>query len=292
MPALAAIPNGGENDLPCSGSVIVERGDTLQAIAGQCGVDVAAILSANGTLANPDRLTVGQELVIPGAVAVADLTAEALEEILAPVALYPDALLAEVLPAATYPLEVVEAHRWVQNGHDADDLDNSEWAPSVQALVRYPEVLGVMSNDLEWTISLGDAFLAQPDDVFDTIQVLRARAKEVGNLESNEHQVVVTEPAETVEVVEPVVEQRHRHSDRSGAHGIHLRAVVRSLLGLPGRIRTAIPTTMGRCFTTARGTSSAVGCRITSTGITTTCAFTRITIATRAITRTRGFTSI
>ena len=208
--AFAAIPVNSTTDLPCGGSVIVERGDTLGAIAEQCGVDVASILSVNPSLENPDRLASGERITIPGAVAAPLLESEALEEILAPIALYPDALLAEMLPASTYPLEVVQAHRWVQAGNEADELesDDVDWASSVQALVRYPEVLSMMSNDLDWTISLGDAFLGQPDDVFDTIQILRARAKDVGNLESNEHQVVVTEPVETVEVVEPVIERR------------------------------------------------------------------------------------
>ena len=95
---------------------------------------------------------------------------EELDQMLAPIALYPDSLLAQILMAATYPLEVVQADRWVKanrnlSGDQLNDvLDNKEWDPSIKALVLFPQVLAMMSERLEWTQKLGDAFLDQEDE--------------------------------------------------------------------------------------------------------------------------------
>ena len=120
---------------------------------------------------------------------------------LAPIALYPDALLSQVLMASTYPLEIVEASRWAdQNrGLNADALasalQNQPWDESVKSLCAFPEVLSRMNRDLSWTQRLGDAFLAQQKDVMDTVQGLRQQAQAAGNLASNDkQQVVVGEP--------------------------------------------------------------------------------------------------
>ncbi|MEO0996968.1 MAG: DUF3300 domain-containing protein [Pseudomonadota bacterium] len=216
LPAQALIPAAQNNNLPCGGSVLVEAGDTLAGIAAYCGVTPDDILAVNSTLTDPDRLVAGQTLTIPAALPAANaetlttadgelLDSDQLEALLAPVALHPDALLAEMLPAATYPLEIVQADRWLKAGNVADEAGDQPWAPSVQALTRYPEVLATMANDLDWTIAIGDAFLAQPDQVFDTVQTLRARADSAGTLKSNDYQTVVIEPVEVVETVEPVV---------------------------------------------------------------------------------------
>ncbi|MEL7538598.1 MAG: DUF3300 domain-containing protein [Pseudomonadota bacterium] len=215
--ASAAIPGASGNGLPCGGTVLVETGDTLAEIASFCGVTVDAIVTVNESLNGPNDLRAGESLTIPGAVPVSEASAADLEELLAPIALYPDALLAEMLTAATYPLEIVQAHRWLQeNGPDAD-VSGQDWAPSVQAMTRYPEVLAIMSSDLDWSIQLGDAFLGNPEGVFDTIQTLRARAQDAGNLADNDKQRVIVEPVtaaaeldndRVVEVVEPVVETR------------------------------------------------------------------------------------
>lgn len=133
---------------------------------------------------------------------------EELEQMLAPVALYPDNLLAQIMMAATYPLEVAEAARWSRdNDHPAGNdavaaVQDYDWDPSVQSLVAFPHILLMMDKKLDWTESLGDAFLAQPDDVMDTVQHLRRRAQEAGYFESNEY-VRVT-PRESIIVVEPV----------------------------------------------------------------------------------------
>ena len=123
---------------------------------------------------------------------------EELDQMLAPVALYPDEVLANVLMAATYPLDVVQAARWRKepaNKKLKDDgltkaLEAKNWDPSVKALTQFPEILGNMSDQLEWTQSLGDAFLAQEDDVFARVQYLRQKAEAAGNLKSNKQQTV------------------------------------------------------------------------------------------------------
>ena len=132
---------------------------------------------------------------------------EELDQMLAPIALYPDSLLAQILMAATYPLEVVQADRWVRaNKHLSpearnDALDRQSWDPSVKALVPFPDVLAMMSEKLEWTQRVGDAFLAQEADVMATIQELRAKAYAAGNLRTTNEQLVKRE--DTIIVIEP-----------------------------------------------------------------------------------------
>ena len=134
-------------------------------------------------------------------------TQEELDQMLAPIALYPDSLLAQVLMASTYPLEVVMAERWVKEkkGLQGDqlnaELDKQNWDPSVKALVPFPQVLAMMSEQLEWTEKLGDAFLDQQAAVMDTIQKLRQKAQETGNLKSGKEQKVVA--AGNTIVIEP-----------------------------------------------------------------------------------------
>ncbi len=137
---------------------------------------------------------------------------EQLDQMLAPIALYPDALLAQVLMASTYPLEIVQADRWVkQNGKLRGDalnaaLDKMEWDMSVKALVPFPPVLSMMSEQLDWTQKLGDAFLAQQSDVMDTVQKLRARAQAQNNLKSTKEQkVIVEEKVIRIEPADPQV---------------------------------------------------------------------------------------
>ncbi len=137
---------------------------------------------------------------------------EELDQILAPIALYPDSLLAQILMASTYPLEVVQADRWTKTNRNLtgdqlnDALDQKDWDPSVKALVPFPQVLSMMSERLEWTQKLGDAFLDHQDQVMDTVQRLRAKAQAAGNLRDNEQQrVIVEEGAIEIEPVQPEV---------------------------------------------------------------------------------------
>jgi Protein of unknown function (DUF3300) len=126
---------------------------------------------------------------------------EELEQLVAPVALYPDALLAQVFMASTYPLEVVQAARWSKEHPDVkgDDvsveMEKQSWDPSVKSLVAFPDVLAMMNEQLDWTQKLGDAFLAQRQDVMNAVQHLRVRAKDAGTLQSSPQQTVTTEPA-------------------------------------------------------------------------------------------------
>jgi hypothetical protein len=128
---------------------------------------------------------------------------EEVEALVAPVALYPDSVLAQVLMASTYPLEIVHAARWVKANPNlkgdaaVQAVQNQTWDISVKSLVAFPQILEPMSDKLDWTQKLGDAFLAQQKEVFAAVQRLRARAEESGNLKSNEQQKVVVEPAPT-----------------------------------------------------------------------------------------------
>ena len=143
-----------------------------------------------------------------------DYTAEQLDQLLAPIALYPDALLSQILMAATYPLEVVSATRWVQDPNNArlrgdqlaDVLEQQDWDPSVKSLVPFPQVLQMMNSKLDWMQALGNAFLAQEGDVMDSVQHLRAQARAAGTLRSTTQQVVSVEgPTIVVEPANPQV---------------------------------------------------------------------------------------
>ena len=139
-----------------------------------------------------------------------------LDQMLAPIALYPDALLTQILMASTYPLEVVKAARWsdVHPGLQGDEavraVEGEDWDPSVKSLVAFPRVLAMMDERLDWTQSLGEAFLEQEPYVMDTIQRLRERALASGNLASNDGMLVsqqagliVIEPANPLVVYVP-----------------------------------------------------------------------------------------
>jgi hypothetical protein len=131
---------------------------------------------------------------------------EEIEALVAPIALHPDDLVSQILMASTYPLEVVEAARWVEKNKElkgdalAKALEEQTWDASVKSLVNVPEVLDMLNGKLDWTQKLGNAFLAQQKEVLDAIQKLRKKAQEEGTLETTEQQVVKTE--ETVIVIE------------------------------------------------------------------------------------------
>jgi hypothetical protein len=138
---------------------------------------------------------------------------EQLDQLLAPIALYPDSLLTQMLMASTYPLEVVKANNWAKQNKELKGdaltkaLEQQEWDPSVKSLVNFPQVLQMMTDKLDWTQKLGDAFLAQQKDVLDTVQKLRAKAYEAGNLKSNKEQTVSVDNTTKVIVVEPASPQ-------------------------------------------------------------------------------------
>ena len=134
-----------------------------------------------------------------------------LDQLLAPIALYPDSLLAQVLMASTYPLDIVMAERWVKSNPSLKDkaledaLQQQPWDPSVKSLAVFPQVLAMMSEKLDWTQKLGDAFLAQQSDVMATAQQLRGKAVAQGTLHDTKEQKVVTtqENNTTVIKIEP-----------------------------------------------------------------------------------------
>ena len=133
-----------------------------------------------------------------------DYSQDELDQLLAPIALYPDQLLTQILMAATYPLEVVEAARFVQQNPALQDdaldqaLADKNWDPSVQSLAAYPQVLAMMNDKLEWTQRLGDAFLADQARVMDTVQSLRQKAQTAGNLQSTPQLSVTTQDDDIV----------------------------------------------------------------------------------------------
>jgi len=142
--------------------------------------------------------------------AAVKLKPEQLDALVAPIALYPDELLAQTLVASTYPLELVQLQQWLAKHKDLkeqaliDSVAKQPWDPSIQSMAAVSEVVDRLANDIQWTTSLGNAFLAQQADVFDAVQRMRTKAKEKGALESNEQQKVETKVIEekTIIIVE------------------------------------------------------------------------------------------
>src|SRR5262245_30869737 len=149
----------------------------------------------------PQPVNPGQPVPVPS------LPANELDSLVAPIALYPDPLISQILVAATYPLEVVEAYQWLQRnpGLTGPALEQAaqaqNWDPSVQALIMFPEVLKHLNEDVAWTTNLGNAFLAQQAAVIDSIQRMRFSAQQSGRLVSTPQQQVIT----TVNASQPVV---------------------------------------------------------------------------------------
>ncbi len=183
-----------------------------------CLLALAAPLQAQQGLA---PLQVSPDLVSPSSIAAGAAPraapapgafgSEQIEQLVAPIALYPDALVAQVLMASTYPLEVVQAARWAKENPKVtgkaleDAMQKQSWDPSVKSLTATPQVLAMMNDKLDWMQKLGDAFLAQQKDVLDGVQRLRAKALAAGNLKSGKEQKVTTEQegAATIIKVEP-----------------------------------------------------------------------------------------
>jgi len=146
----------------------------------------------------------------------AQQTPAQLQQLVAPIALYPDALVAQILAAATYPDQIVEADRWLQQQTDlkgaqlGQEVDKQPWDPSVKALTEFPSVIANMDKNLSWTSSLGDAYINQQQEVMSAVQVMRDRAQKAGNLKStsqenvsNQGQTIVIEPADPEVVYVP-----------------------------------------------------------------------------------------
>jgi Protein of unknown function (DUF3300) len=126
-------------------------------------------------------------------------TPQELQQLVAPIALYPDALVAQILAASTYPTQIVEAERWMQNHSNlkgeelAKEVDKQNWDPSVKAMAQFPSVLENMDKNLSWTSSLGEAYISQPQDMTDAVQTLRQQARSAGHLNNSEQEKVTTQ---------------------------------------------------------------------------------------------------
>src|SRR4051794_8780897 len=123
-----------------------------------------------------------------------------LDALVAPIALYPDDLLTQTLVASTYPLEIIQLQQWLAKHKDlkdqalADSVAKQPWDPSIQSMAELPDLVKRLSDDIQWTTDLGNAFLAQQSEVMDAVQAMRQKAKEKGALESNDKQKVSTKP--------------------------------------------------------------------------------------------------
>jgi hypothetical protein len=141
----------------------------------------------------------------------AKIPPDQLDSLVAPIALYPDPLLAQTLAASTYPLEIIQLQQWLAKNPKlkdkelADAVAKQPWDPSVQAMAALPDVVKRLADDIQWTTDLGNAFLAQQSDVMDAVQRMRKKAQDKGNLKSSEQQKVETKVVETKSVI--VVEQ-------------------------------------------------------------------------------------
>ena len=165
----------------------------------------------------PQNLLASQDAQAPDAQAAqappyAQETPEQLQRLVAPIALYPDSLVAQILAASTFPEQVVEADRWVQAHLDLKGdalghaVDQQPWDPSVKALTAFPSVLGNMDKNLSWTSSLGDAYYNQQPDVMDAVQVMRRRAQAAGDLKTTPQQTVATQDSNiSIEPADPDV---------------------------------------------------------------------------------------
>jgi uncharacterized membrane protein YgcG len=208
---------------------IFERAAGLSAPQWGKQVSISLMLLVLFWVASPQKLSAAQDAQAPApaqdtqapaqdapAPAYTQQTPEQLQQLVAPIALYPDSLVAQILAASTFPEQVVEADRWVQANPDlkgdalGQAVDQQPWDPSVKALVAFPSVLGNMDKNLSWASSLGDAYYNQQQDVMDAVQVMRKRAEDAGNLKSTPQQTVATqdsnidiEPADPDEVYVP-----------------------------------------------------------------------------------------
>ncbi len=156
-------------------------------------------LSARQDEQDPMQASQGQQYI--------QQTPEQLQRLVAPIALYPDSLVAQILAASTFPEQVLKADQWVQAHPDlkgdalAKAVDQQPWDPSVKALSAFPSVLGNMDKNLAWTSSLGDAYYNQEQGVMDAVQGLRQRAQEAGNLKTTEQQTVTSQ--DSTIIIEP-----------------------------------------------------------------------------------------
>src|SRR3954449_5255617 len=185
-----------------------QKGATVQSILA---VLCALLLAPGDTLAYTPQQSSTPAPSRPATPAAKIIPPEQLDSLVSPVALYPDPLLAQVLAASTYPLEIVLLQRWLAKNSTlkdkalADAVAKQTWDPSVQALAALPDVVKRLGDDIQWTTDLGNAFLAQQPDVMDAVQRMRKKAQEKGTLKTTEQQKVETRVVEQKSVI--IIEQ-------------------------------------------------------------------------------------
>src|SRR5262247_719612 len=175
---------------------------TRYAVAITCTL---ALIAPTPLLARPGPTTPAQDTV--------KIPTDQLDSLVAPIALYPDNLLSQTLVASTYPLELMQLQQWLTKNPDlikdqnklAEAVKKQPWDASIQAMAALPDVVKRLSDDIQWTTDLGNAFLAQQSDVMDAIQRMRQKAQDKGALASNQQQKVQTQTVESKEVI--VIEQ-------------------------------------------------------------------------------------
>ena len=148
-----------------------------------------------------------QQSAPPADEQAASIPPEQLDSLVAPIALYPDPLLSQTLVASTYPLEIIQLQQWLEKNKNlkdkalADAVQKQPWDPSIQAMAALPDVVKQLADNIKWTTDLGNAFLAQQNDVMDAVQRMRSKAKNGGNLKSSEQQKVETKVVESKQVM-------------------------------------------------------------------------------------------
>ncbi len=173
--------------------------------------ELIAIICMAALAPGSTALAVTQEQPPASDSQAAKLPPEQLDSLVAPIALYPDPMLSQTLVASTYPLEVIQLQQWLAQNKGmnekqlADAVKKQDWDPSIQGLAALPDVVKLLSENIKWTTDLGNAFLAQQNDVMDAVQRMRKKAQDAGNLKSSEQQKVEVKTVESKQVI--VVEQ-------------------------------------------------------------------------------------
>ena len=186
----------------------VARSKTGWRIVRGCIAVLCSVLIAPGDIFVLAQTQPGSASAAP---ATSKILPEQLDSLVAPIALYPDPLLAQTLAASTYPLEIIQLQQWLLKNKGlkdkalADAVEKQPWDASVQALAALPDVVNRLANDIQWTADLGNAFLAQQSDLMDAVQRMRKKAQDKGQLKTTEQQTVETKIIESksVIVVEP-----------------------------------------------------------------------------------------
>src|SRR3954467_3088024 len=182
---------------PKSARIFVKRIlSLLLAVCATLGLERTALAAA--------ATNAPASIPVPPPSVPAKRSAAELEKLAIPIALHPDPLVSIILPASVYPVEIVLAARFVADTSNISKIDQQPWDENVKAVARFPELVKKMSEDLDWTVGLGQAFLDQRKELMDTIQALRAKAQQAGTLKTTTEQIVVV----TNSLVQKVVEER------------------------------------------------------------------------------------